>query len=231
MRSSDDEKFLERAIKNNSFISKSEAEKKHILETYQTFMMYRNPVHRLVSGYLSKIDRYPLIGLHQNNPERNWIRKAIYQTTHPQEFKAWMYNGSQTPIHIEFPDYITYWIKTEGIWKDEHFRSSFALCTPCQNRYTYYGKFEDFSNEVVVFNHMIQGNLSHVFKVKKKTQERVSTAPSEYYSQISYEQKVAIIKILALDLGFYYTIFPEEKDSHKIIMGVDYDSAIPSLYV
>ena len=230
VRDSSDEGYYERAISQHSFKAKNETEKEQILKTYKKLMIYRNPVSRLVSGYLSKVDQYPLIGLEASKPaERNWLRLAIYKYTHPEEFAVWKENGAAEPIHISFVDFVAYWIKNKGLSIDEHFRTSIHLCTPCKVRYSYYGKFEDFAEESVIFSDMIHGNRSHIFKVPKQLKERVVTLESDYYAQISEEQKIAIVDLLSLDLGLYYALFPEERGSHKTIMGLDNNSTIPTI--
>ena len=189
-------------------------------------MMYRNPVNRVVSGYLSKINKYPLIGLEPDEPERNWLRLAIFQSTQPKRFRLWQ---PEDPIHIEFPDYVEYWIRTEGIHSDEHFQTSINLCSPCMVKYDYYGKFEDFANESLIFANVWHTDPDYTFRPPVEKLEQKATAPIEYYSQISKRQKIAILKILALDLALYYSLFPEERGSHKTIMGLDADVPIPTV--
>ena len=229
-RDPSDEVYFQQAIEKNSFRAKNATERAHILEEYKKLMMYRNPVGRLVSGYFSKVDQHPLIGADPNKPERNWLRTAIYKLTHPREFYLWRRNGSKTPIHVEFQDYVTYWIQTSGIPYDEHFLPSIRLCSPCEVRYDYYGKFEDFTNESMIFTDMIRGKRSHIYsKTPRDKLERVALEAPSYYNKLSEEQKIAIIDLLSLDLGLYYALFPEERGSHKTIMGLDYDSAIPTI--
>ena len=193
-------------------------------------MMYRNPVNRLVSGYFSKVDRLPLIGTKRGTPERNGLRMDMYKLAHPEKFAKWVANGANVSIHVEFQDYVTYWIRTRGITFDEHFLTSNGLCLPCEVKYTYYGKFEDFANESAIFSDMMKGDRSHIYsKIPKSKLERVASESSKYYSLIPEQQKIAIVKILALDLGLYYALFPEERGSHKTIMGLDIDVPIPSI--
>ena len=230
VRDPSDEAILLKAIKANSFGAKSKTEQDKILRAYEKIMMYRNPASRLVSGYFSKVDSFPLIGTEKNKPGYNWLRMAIYNATHPVEFAAWMKNGSRTPIHIQFEDYIKFWIDTKGIQWDEHFRTSIMVCSPCKVRYNYYGKFEDFASESAIFSDIIRGNRSHIYdKVKPKARVRVASEAPEYYKLISKEQKMAIVDLLAMDLGLYYALFPEERGSHKTIMGLDYDKGIPMI--
>lgn len=224
---SPEEGYLEQAISQHSFKAKNETQIKYITQHYHKYLMYRNPVERVVSAYLSKIVDIPLVGLETNVPERNWLRLKIFNSTHPKEFRKWKTEGATTPVIIAFPDFIKYWLANGGIYFDEHFKKVFDLCRPCQIRYDYYGNFKNFNKEIGIFTDRIKGNSSHVMKVKRRKQGTTNDVSPKYYSQISYKQKIKVIEILAIDLSFYYTLFPAEKGVHKTIMGVDYD--VPSV--
>ncbi len=216
------EGLLERAINNNSFKAKTAEEKTYILQNYYKFIIYRHPAERLVSAYLSKIISQPMLGLNLSIPERNWLKSDMYQAIHPKEFKVWKEDGARVPITITFSDFIQYWILTGGIRGDEHFKTTFELCTPCQVKYSYYGNFNTFDREVSVFNERIGGNLSHLLNAEHQNDLK-SSINNMYYSQLSRQQKIRIINLLTVDLLFYYTIFPAEKGSHKSIMGINYE--------
>ena len=219
--------MLLEALKKHSFIGKSKEEKGNVTKNYYKFVMYRNPVERLVSGYLSKIYGHPMIGLKSSEPERNWIRLETYKLVHPVKFKKWKQRGASEAITISFPDFIQYWIKTGGIKIDEHFRTTFDLCTPCTIRYNYYGNFNTYTKDVGVLSDRIHGNMSYLLDPKIRSMGSTSSVTPKFYSEITDEQKKEIINILAIDLLLYYTLFPAERDSHKDIMGVDYD--VPSV--
>ena len=208
-------------------MAKNEHEKQEIIKNYYKFIMYRNPVERLVSGYLSKVRGYPLIGLQPSLPERNWLRHDIYKRTHPSEYKRWVGSGANVSITISFPDFVKHWIATGGLKIDEHFETIYDLCSPCQVRYSYYGNFNSFEKEVGVFNDRIHGNMDQLLYAEKRSDGPTFSSTPKYYSQITNQQKKKIIEILSTDLLFYYTLFPAEKDSHKAIMGVDYDISLP----
>lgn len=215
--------LLEQAIRHHSFLARNGTEKQHIIQNYYKFIMYRNPVERLVSAYMSKIRAYPMIGLKDSQPERNWLRLNMYQFVYPGKFMAWVKRGSDVPITIDFPDFIKYWIATEGIRTDEHFKTIFELCSPCQIRYSYYGNFNMFEREVGVFSKRIQGNSSHLMNAEHQNVGPTSSIAPTYYRQLTYEQKTKIVDLLATELYFYYALFPTEIGSYKDIMGVDYE--------
>ena len=217
------EGYLERAIKHHSFVDKTEEEKEDILNTFYKFTILRNPAVRLVSAYLSKIRAQPMLGLETSVPERNWLKINIYQTLHPELFHAWTADGAKAPIYIEFRDFVKFFILTGGIKRDEHFQTFFELCSPCQVKYSYYGNFNRYMKEVAVFNERIQGNWSHLLYKEFRKEGGTYDLAKRYYSLLSHHEKTEVVKILAVDLLFYYALFPEEKDSHKDIMGIDYD--------
>lgn len=215
--------LIEDGIEKHSFKTKNESEKEHIIQNYYKFMMYRNPVERLVSAYMSKILSHPLIGLEESQPERNWLKLEIYQTTHPGLFLDWVQQGANTPVTISFVDFINYYIETGGIRRDEHFVTVFELCSPCRVRYSYYGNFNTFGRDVGVFSERIGGNSSLLLDAEHQDSGPTSNIAPKFYKLLSHQQKTKIIDILATDLYLYYSLFPAEIGSHKTIMGVDYE--------
>ena len=126
-------------------------------------------------------------------------------------------------IIISFPDFIEAILATALTRYEEHFMTTFELCSPCQIRYSYYGNFKFFDRDVGVFTDRIRGSRSNVRTAYNKSS---SSAAPDYYRQITDQQKKYLITLLARDFLFYYTLFPAEQDSHKAIMGTDYDIPI-----
>ena len=200
------------------------ADRKHITDSYYKFMIYRNPVDRLVSGYRDKIEKVPLFGLEHNKPQRNWLKKDAYDYKHPDLYKAWKMKGAKTKVNISFSDFIDYWIHTDGLKSDDHFMPTINLCNPCLMRYDYYGEFNNFEDSAKVFMSRIGANSSLLADYHWSVDSgKMSNMATKYYDQLSVEQKKKIIDIFTRDLCFYYTLFPKEKDKHKLIMDIDYD--------
>ena len=51
----------------------------------------------------------------------------------------------------------------------------------------------------------------------------------QYFGELNLYQKLAVICKLSLDIDFYYHVFPTEEDTHKYILGIDYDIPRPYL--
>lgn len=187
--------------------------------------MYRNPAERLFSAYRDKVEKYPLLGFQRMEPHFNWVRLDIYRYKHPEKFKDWQDNGGKEAVNISFPDFIDYWLEEMGHkLTDHHFVPIFSICQPCSVHYHYYGKFSSMQRDAEVLLKHVGGNLTVLkdgyYQASGKTSSKL--AP-EYYNLLSEQQKRMTIRRLAVDLLFYYKIFPEERGAHKIIMDTDID--------
>ena len=211
------------ALKALSFKERNKA-----LNDYYKFIMYRNPLERLVSAYRDKVHKYPLKGFKRNTPHYNWIKKEIYQHTHPQEYKQWYAAGGQKEVAISFFDFVTYWLDT-GAREDKHFLPIFDLCSPCAIRYDYYGNFKSFNRDAKVLLDKIHGNSSLLLRgyYEGKNGTDTATFQKEVYAQLTKKQKVCVLQKLSQDIDFYYHLFPEEGDSHKRILNISNELGVP----
>ncbi len=221
-----DQKKIEAAISNHSFQGLTPARKANILKNYYKFVMYRNPVERLFSAYRSKVQRFPLVGLEYDTPHYNWLNRNIYAYKHPELYQKWTINESTAPVDINFSDFIDYWLFTGGLNHDEHFQTIFSLCQPCQVRYSYYGNFNTFDKDADILISHIKSKEILLREGYYEEGERTSNIAPQYYRELSSKQKKLIVVKLALDLSFFYSIFPLERDSHKDIMDTDIDVPI-----
>ena len=193
------------------------------MQSYYKFLMYRNPIERLFSGYRSKVQRTPLIGLSRDYPHYNWLKKEIFKFKHPEKFHQWHLAKGKRPVNVTFSDFIDYWLNKRGLNDDEHFQSIYSLCQPCQVHYSYYGNFNAFKHDAEVLIGHIEAEGSLLRDGYYEEGEHTSDLAPRYYQKLSRHQKEMIISRLALDLSFYYTIFPLERDIHKVIMDIDFD--------
>ena len=216
---------LEWAINKHSFISKDSSTKEAVLKSYFKFAMFRNPLERLASSYRSKIERFMLVGTKDQSPPFNWLRKAIFKHTHPQLYSKWAKNKGNTSVSIEFCDFIDYWLVSENpeFKFDEHFLLITDICQPCRTRFDFYGNFNHFEHDAQLLISKIGANSTDLRSGYYNEDTSTETRMQQYYSTLSEGQKRQMLKKMALDLEFYYTVFPEEKDRHKKILGISDD--------
>ena len=224
-RDSVDQLALDRAIQENSFLTRDDDMKVSVLKSYFKFVMFRNPLERLASGYRSKIERFHLFGMKSEIPPYNWLRKVIYSYAHPQLYSTWTQNGGNIPVSITFSDFIDYWLVGQDpqLKFDEHFLLITHVCQPCRIRFNFYGNFHHFERDAKILISKIGANSTDLrsgyYSEDTSTEERMQ----QYYSTLSEAQKRQVLKKMALELEFYYTIFPEENNSHKTILGISDD--------
>lgn len=186
--------------------------------------MYRNPLERLVSGYRSKVQRYPLIGFKEHKPHFNWLRKAILLFTQPQQYRTFIQQHGKVPINITFTDFIEYWLRQDSELKyDEHFRSVSSLCQPCRTRYHFYGNFKNFERDSRVLVDKIKSRPEYIRAGYYASGSETESLAPALYSQLTLHQRERILALLAQELDFFYHIFPEESNSHKAILNLNSD--------
>ena len=219
---------LETAMAQHSFITASEQKKQQTLDSYFKFTMYRNPLERLASGYRSKVERFPLLGLRDDKPHFNWLRKDIYSTWHKNEYALWRAGGGVAPINITFSDFIDHWTHFPIFNKadarlDEHFLLINDMCQPCRIRFDFYGNFHHFERDAQVLISKIGAKSEDLRSGYYSEDTSTEARMQQYYSTLSEGQKRQVLKKMALELEFFYAIFPEERDSHKRILNTDVD--------
>ena len=218
-----DNDILEEAINKHSFLGRTSMARLKILKMYYKFIMYRNPVERLLSAYRSKVGKDPLQLFPSKQSKYNRVKKSIFQYKHSFEYNKLVANHSRARISISFSDFVDYWLFTEKLNRDEHFQTIFTICQPCYVHYHYYGNFDTFAHDSEVLTRHIKSDSVLLRDSYYNDREQTSDIASKYYSQLSTKQKKMIIIKLARDLSFYYTLFPSQRDSHKSIMGIEFD--------
>ena len=225
-----DQRALEGAMFRNSFISIKDVHRKQdALQSYYKYTMFRHPLERLASSFRNKVERFPLHGLRADQPPFNWLRKDIYSSQHRDKYEVWKAdNNGSTPINISFVDFVEYWANNPIVNKidgylDEHFLMITELCQPCRTRFDFYGNFRHFERDAQVLIDKVGASMSDLRQGYYSEDTSTDQMMKLYYSTLSDTQKRAVLRKLALELEFHYSIFPEERHSHKQILGLDED--------
>ena len=221
---------LQSLIAEHSFGHLNNSQRVYTLKNYFKFVMYRNPLERLVSGYRNKVQRYPLIGTEWGSPQYNWLRRSVYKFKHPKEYKVWCDAGSKTPVQISFPDFINYWLsQPPALRHDEHFRPITELCHPCRSRFDFYGNFRNFEEDAAVLRTRIGAKEKFLRHSYHNSTTQTYSLLVNYYKQLDEKQKRSVFNYLRLELDFVYRIFPEELNTHKQILRIVDDIPSPTV--
>ena len=220
---------LMNVVQSSSLAHGDREERMESLNSYFKYIMVRNPLERLASGFRSKIERYNLTGDKRDSPHYNWARRLIFKKIHPDLFRQWSVNEKK-PVAISFSDFISYWLNPDSsdFSSDDHFLPMMQICQPCRTKFDFYGNFNHFDRDAQVLVDRIGASSSDLrqgyYSEDSSTDQRMNI----YYSTLTETQRIAVVKKLSLDLEFYYTLFPEERDSHKHILNVSYDLDLSS---
>ena len=198
------------------------------LDSYFKFMMVRNPLERLLSAYRDKVEKYSRNFSVTTDPHFEWLRKDIFKRSHPELYMQWVEDGMK-PVQNSFYDFINYWLNPGGskIAHNDHFSPMVDVCKPCNVRYDFYGNFNHFDRDSQVLVDRIGGSSSDLRQGYYSEDSSTDQRKNIYYSTLTETQRIAVVKKLSLDLEFYYTLFPEERDSHKQILNVTCDLKLP----
>ena len=204
----------------------SSSKRLEVMSTYYKFVMVRHPLERLVSAYRDKFEGVPL--LQGVSHDQMWIvpiQRSIYQFVDPKGYTVWMAEGGTRPITISFIDMIRFMIRSPGSGKvlsDEHLVPFLTLCDPCRIRYDYYGNFKTFNKDAAVLVDKYgvgMDMLRSKYSTRNTTTDHLTHA---FYDTLTNDLKIGLVNHFAMDLDFYYHIFPSERDNHMEILKINF---------
>lgn len=215
-----DLKYLEKALRRGSFSNRSLTNDDRLrrIENHFTFMMVRNPLERLVSGFRNKIEP-PLLGLSSKFP--NYVKRHILKEYRPVDYLQWLNTGGNYNISISFPEFVEYVIDTQKEMLNPHFKPMIHTCHPCRVKYDFYGNFKMYKRDVKLVVEKLNMKLEYYPGHSLHTQDHETRVFLEhYYNQLSRRQKIELFHSLKDELLFYYYLYPEERDAHVELLGV-----------
>ena len=202
-----------RQAKKLSGLRKMERQKR--LANYYKYAFVRNPMERLVSAYIDKIAKPLNISMIEITRVEKY-KANILRTLRTEEYNVWLKNDTSRTIYPTFSEYIQYFNMVNLKRTNEHFRPVIHLCHPCIINYNFYGNFKLLpkdANAVIEhfkLNSSYYDDKSFISHMSYNTSDVVT----RYFSELTTSQKEALFHLYADELDFYYSLYPEEKDSH-----------------
>lgn len=205
-------------IKGDSFASKNltdTAKRRKVKSSYK-IMIVRNPLERLLLSFQNLIQS-PLSGLHFIFP--NDIKIEILMRYRSREYREWKATGMGYPLNVTFLEFIMYVVNEQTEDLDPHFQPMTDVCHPCRIHYDFYANTRRCSADMNAIINRLSIDLSspspssyHQYTDKLRL--------TEYYSQLPKRLKEKLYRKFSLDLDFYYHLYPEEKNSHIILLKI-----------
>ncbi len=212
---------MDPAIEKTSFLRHvlSDMERKHIVKTYYKYTIVRHPLERMVSGYRDKIEP-PLV--HGRNISMDRMQLPIVERFQADEYKQWQQSGFSFPMKIPFHVYARWVIEIRDMYLNEHFEPVIANIYPCRIKYDFYGNFKQLVTDMraiadkfhVPHDYIMEHGYHHP---GEKTQELVQS----YFTLLDEDMRRKVFQEFYQDLDFYYHLYPEERNSHCQMLGID----------
>ena len=171
-----------------------------MLREYGKFMVVREPLERLLSGYRNKF--FHPNKDHQREYHTNYLE--FYQN-HLKLKAARNIRTNFSAGPLTFKEFLVYFVDSfqTNTYMNEHFVPAHLLCHPCEIEFDYIGKYETINEDATfIFDKL---NIDIDFPGKNDNYSSVSTATvaEEYYRPVPGTVLKGVMHILERD----YTLF------------------------
>ena len=213
-------RFLQPGISKASLLNEDLSNEDRLwrINTYFKFTFVRHPLERLLSAYIDKIS--PPLRFVEPLSSPDIYQRYILMKTRKEELDKWRASNGSYNLAVSFSEYVQWWVGANTKQVDEHYSTMLVNAQPCRVRYHFYGAFKLYSTDMALVVKRLNGSNKHFSREGAhspghETRDKMIS----YYSQLSAELKTSLYERFYKELDFYYSLFPEERDSHKHILG------------
>jgi len=199
----------------HQMVYEPEGERYQILNNYFKFVITRNPLERVLSGYRSKLEHHsitPDLTVKFDRPKIEMIK-----THRPQLYSQWEKSGRTMKIFPTFNEYIRYLDSHNYYDLDSHLRPLQYICHPCVFQYDFYANLKLMPEDL--FRLLDRFDIPHDSFKNQPAPHDTESLMTKYYGSLSEAEKKMVYKFVHQELEFYYHIYPEEKDMHISLIG------------
>ena len=215
-------KFHFLGVQKASFLNYSltDSQRLYKIQNYWKFVILRNPLERLLSAFLNKLSS-PLELTSSVWDTFELHKHRIMEIYHPNKLKMFTSRLFSGELRLDFETFLRWIIDTPNYRLNEHFAPIVELSQPCRVRYHFYGNFKIYSSDMQLITERL--GVPHKYFVDKSSHKpgrETRELMEPFYSQVSRDVKLRLLQNIAEDIAFYYTLFPEERDTHWDILGL-----------
>ncbi|XP_008550441.1 carbohydrate sulfotransferase 11 [Microplitis demolitor] len=166
------------------------------LSNYDTLIVVRHPLERLLSAYRNKFEAKDEIG---SKYFQNRFGRKIIKNYRRNPTKESLTKGDDVTFS-EFVDFITN--KNINGTSNEHWKPIYELCLPCDVNYNLISKYETLAEDAMEILERI-GAGSLTFPMRASSNEPTAGKLEHYYSMLTYKQIKKLAKMYKMDLKLF----------------------------
>ncbi|XP_034944210.1 carbohydrate sulfotransferase 11 [Chelonus insularis] len=166
------------------------------LASYDTLIVVRHPLERLLSAYRNKLESKNEKG---SKYFQSRFGKKIVQNYRQNATQESLSKGDDVTFS-EFVDFIT--DKNATGTSNEHWKPIHELCLPCKVNYNFISKYETLAEDAAEILERI-GAGSIIFPMRSSTNEPTTAKLEHYYSTLSVKQLRKLAEMYRLDLRIF----------------------------
>ncbi|KAL4239079.1 Sulfotransferase [Mactra antiquata] len=182
----------------------NQQQQKEMLKNFKKFIVVREPLERLLSGYRNKF-------FHPNQAHRDEYhnRVARFYREHPSLKKKHNMDTNFQKRSITFKEFLIYWSDSFEVkeYVNEHFTPNSELCNPCSYDFDYIIRYENLDEETkYVFDDL---NLGIQFPSRNDNYSSIATSAlvDEFYTSVDSWILRKVWSILQWDFNYFsYTL-------------------------
>ncbi len=139
-----------------------------------------------------------------------YTKQHILYLFRRKDFVQWMKGQRSTAVHPSFGEYVRWLNEYPSPFYNEHFRPVTELCLPCAIHYDFYASFKTSDYDLYALLHYLDIPTSFYPRVISHPTYSTSNYVGKYYEQLTSMEREILRERLALEMGFYHALYPEE---------------------
>ncbi|XP_053377344.1 carbohydrate sulfotransferase 11-like [Mercenaria mercenaria] len=186
-------------------------EQSQLLRQYKKFLVVRNPLERLLSGYRNKF-------FHPNERHKAEYHDKVtaFYGLHPHLRRRNNVRVDFNSKEMTFEEFLLYFTDVYEVneYLNEHFVPSNQLCNPCNVKYDYIGKYESLNNDVKYIFERLNIDIDFPGRNDNYSSVSTSTLVEEFYKPIPdwlLQKTWEIMKFDFLVFGYHLPEWYREK--------------------
>lgn len=214
------EKKLERALNKASFRNTSLTDETRLwmMSRFEKYTIIRHPLERLASAYRDKMSG-PLLRVIKPFNYFQHLKHSVLEEYEPHLYRKWKEERSLN-LSVSFAVFVDWLTEHNSSEINEHFTMQVDNCQPCRVHYHFYGNFKTFVNDSLQILSKFTDNVSS-FSHKGYHAQGLETRQllPTYFSQLTPSHRENLRLHMQLELDFYHSLYPSEKQLTEDLLG------------